>query len=60
MNLIVSDDGSVDNTMRYAQQWVERNKNLFSEVEFLTSEKNQGIVKTITATAAIKTPVKLW
>ena len=32
MNLIVSDDGSVDNTMRYAQQWVERNKNLFSEV----------------------------
>ena len=57
MNLIVSDDGSVDNTMRYAQQWVERNKNLFSEVEFLTSEKNQGIVKNyLSATAAIKTP----
>jgi len=57
MNLIISDDGSVDNTMLFAQQWVERNKYLFSEVELLTSEKNQGIIKNyLRATAAIKTP----
>ncbi len=57
MNLIISDDGSVDDTMLVAQKWVERNKYLFSEVELLTSENNQGIVKNyLRATAAIKTP----
>ena len=57
VNLVISDDGSMDNTMLYAQQWIERNKYLFSEVELLTSEKNQGIIKNyLRATAAIKTP----
>ena len=41
MNLIISDDGSMDDTMLFAQKWVERNRFLFSEVELLTSEKNQ-------------------
>lgn len=53
VNLVISDDGSMDNTMLYAQQWIERNKYLFSEVELLTSEKNQGIIKNyLRATAA--------
>ena len=57
MNLIISDDGSMDDTMLFAQKWVERNRFLFSEVELLTSEKNQGIIKNyLRATAAIKTP----
>ncbi|WP_288927434.1 glycosyltransferase, partial [uncultured Trichococcus sp.] len=28
VNLVISDDGSMDNTMLYAQQWIERNKYL--------------------------------
>lgn len=57
VNLTISDDGSQDNTMLFAQQWVKQNRHLFSEVVLLTSQKNQGIVKNyLRATADIKTP----
>ena len=57
MNLIISDDGSVDDTMLVAQNGVEGNIYLFREEEQLTSKNNQGIVKIyLRPTAAIKTP----
>lgn len=43
IELIVSDDGSTDNTVELCKDWIERNQSRFSSVELLTVEHNTGI-----------------
>lgn len=57
VNLIISDDCSQDNTVLFAKKWIEQHRDIFSEVETLISNKNQGVVKNyLRATNAVKTP----
>ena len=43
LELIVSDDGSTDNTVQVCREWMETNKDRFVRTELLTVEKNTGI-----------------
>lgn len=43
--LIVCDDCSTDKTLDYANQWLDKNKDLFKIVKILGSETNEGIVR---------------
>jgi len=43
IELIVSDDGSVDNTIEICRQWIKDNKERFVRTEMITVEKNTGI-----------------
>ncbi len=43
LELIVSDDGSSDNTIEICKKWIENNKDRFVNVNLLTVEKNTGI-----------------
>ena len=47
IDLIFSDDHSVDHTLKIAGDWIEENRSLFRSVEILKSEENQGIVSSI-------------
>lgn len=44
IELIVTDDCSVDNTLYVCAEWIEKNKNRFTRTELITVEKNTGIV----------------
>lgn len=43
LELIISDDGSSDNTMSLCREWVEQNKERFVRVEIIKSDKNLGV-----------------
>jgi len=43
IELIISDDCSVDNTVEICQNWLEKNKKRFIKAEMLTSEINTGV-----------------
>ncbi|MFA7448717.1 MAG: glycosyltransferase [Weeksellaceae bacterium] len=43
IELIVTDDGSTDNTIEICQQWIDENKKRFVRTEMITVEKNTGI-----------------
>jgi len=43
IELIVSDDGSKDNTVEICRKWIEENKNRFVRTELITVEKNTGV-----------------
>lgn len=43
LELIVSDDGSTDNTVQVCREWIEAHKDRFVRTELLTVEKNTGI-----------------
>ncbi len=43
IELIISDDGSQDNTIEICQEWLEENKSRFSSSKLITVEKNTGI-----------------
>lgn len=43
IELIISDDGSTDNTVEICKKWINENSQRFKRVELITSEKNTGI-----------------
>lgn len=43
IELIISDDCSMDNTVEICCDWIEKNKNRFVRTELLTVEKNTGV-----------------
>lgn len=43
IELIVSDDCSLDNTVEIVRDWLSAHQDRFARVEILTAEKNQGI-----------------
>lgn len=43
IELIISDDGSQDNTVDVCQKWMEKNKDVFVRTELILIEKNTGI-----------------
>ncbi|HNX88194.1 MAG TPA: glycosyltransferase [Paludibacteraceae bacterium] len=44
IELIVTDDCSVDNTLSVCTEWIKKNKNRFTRTEIISVEKNTGIV----------------
>ena len=44
IQLVVSDDGSTDKTMEYVNVWTQNNRDLFSEIEIMISDVNEGVV----------------
>lgn len=49
IQLIISDDGSTDGTQNYIERWIEKNDDLFAEIDKLYFKKNHGICKNIEA-----------
>lgn len=43
IELIITDDGSTDNTVQICRNWLEKNKSRFSNTTLLTSNVNTGI-----------------
>ena len=43
IELIISDDCSMDNTVELCREWIEKNKSRFVRTELLTVEKNTGV-----------------
>ena len=43
IELIVSDDCSIDNTVEICKEWIEKDKERFVRTELITAEKNTGI-----------------
>lgn len=43
IELIISDDGSTDNTLQLCRDWLAENKDRFVRTELITVEKNTGI-----------------
>lgn len=43
IELIISDDGSTDNTVQICREWLKNNKESFVNTELITVEKNTGI-----------------
>ncbi len=43
LELVLSDDGSTDNTIQICREWIEAHKDRFVRAELLTVEKNTGI-----------------
>lgn len=41
--LIISDDCSIDNTVKLCEEWTERNKSSFESIEIVTSPMNTGV-----------------
>lgn len=57
INLILSDDSSTDQTVKWAELWLEKHRDLFHNIQLFVNEENQGIVKNyLLATAKIETP----
>lgn len=49
-SFILGDDESKDKTVEIIKQWLNYNKNLFVNIEILTSDKNLGIVENVVRT----------
>lgn len=47
IELIISDDGSQDNTIEIAKDWLEKNKTIFYNTELITVEKNTGVTANV-------------
>lgn len=57
VDLVFSDDCSTDNTVAYAELWLQENQHLFRDITVIVNEENLGIVKNyLLATGAVKTP----
>jgi len=46
-HLIVADDGSSDNTLKYAKIWIQKNSNLFEFTNIISQERNKGTVNNV-------------
>ncbi len=44
IELVISDDCSKDSTVDITKEWIERNKERFSNTRLLNSKKNKGVV----------------
>jgi len=56
LELIISDDGSTDNTVETCRNWIENNKDRFARTELITTNKNTGIPANFNrSTKAVKT-----
>jgi len=47
IELIISDDYSNDNTIEIVNQWIKKNTERFSRVQFITTNKNTGVTGNI-------------
>lgn len=47
IELVISDDCSVDNTAEEVNKWIELNKSSFESVQFLCNSRNVGTVKNV-------------
>lgn len=47
IQLIIADDASKDNTRELIQQWLDKNGNLFTQIDLLFNEENLGIVRNV-------------
>lgn len=47
LELVVSDDGSTDNTIKLCNEWIYNNKQRFVSASLLTTDKNTGTVKNL-------------
>ena len=54
IELIITDDCSIDNTVNICREWIDKNKERFVRTELITVEQNTGILPTLTG--AIKLP----
>ena len=45
IELVVSDDGSIDNTVEIVKEWLVEKKQRFENVQLLESKTNQGVVQ---------------
>ena len=43
LELIISDDGSKDNTVGICREWIEKHKDRFKRIEIITVPKNTGV-----------------
>lgn len=43
--ILISDDGSTDDTIAIIHKWIEKNGHLFEAIDILETNENQGIVK---------------
>ena len=46
--LIVTDDGSKDESLKICADWLAKNKSRFERTELIGVEKNSGILQTVT------------
>lgn len=49
IQLIVGDDGSTDRTLYYTKAWVDLNRNLFKEINFVGDGQNHGTCSNLVA-----------
>ena len=54
LELIIMDDGSKDNSLKVASDWLETNKHQFIDSKIL-SQENQGVVKTLNTLLSLST-----
>lgn len=47
IELIISDDCSMDKTVCLAQKWCNKNKERFTRIKILTNNKNEGVTKNV-------------
>lgn len=47
IQLVISDDGSSDDTQKKIKRWLEQNNNIFGQVDMLLGQKNEGTCKNV-------------
>lgn len=58
IELVISDDSSIDKTVFICREWIENNKERFTNIKLLCSNENLGIVKNINK--GIKESKNIW
>lgn len=58
LELVISDDHSVDNTIEICNAWIEQHKNRFKRTQVITVEKNTGTNKNVNR--VFKAAIGVW